>query len=193
MAPMSMPAGPRTTVLRAGVSKMTVRVGQALIAVAAIALFVVSPPSTLARSAPGGVVSTEGRVGVFTLGKTTERQVRARHGRSHQRTTVRDPTLVYRCGVTCRTRFTFSSKTRRLVQFSTGSLRYRTPKGTRVGDTSDAAEAREGKAFPFGTPCLLSMSWLTQRAWFHILASEQSRRVTGFLSIHRPYAPMDLC
>jgi hypothetical protein len=98
------------------------------------------------------VVHADGRVGLFRLDVTTERDLRAKLGKPDGLFRDRTPavtaphggrTLVYVCGRDCRTQYSFNADTRTLSDFWTQSRRWSTARGSRPGMAASEAAARE--------------------------------------------------
>jgi hypothetical protein len=99
------------------------------------------------------VVHADGRIGPFRLDLTTEQDVRRQLGRPDGVIRERDPavsaphggrTVVYVCGRSCRTAYSFNNDTRTLSDFWTQSRRWMTARGSRPGMRGTEAAAREG-------------------------------------------------
>lgn len=119
----------------------------------------------------GTTLTPSGRAGGFRVGLSTEQQVRAAYGAPLRRITIRGGgtkpighQLEYRCGAVgdCSTTFAFSSRTRRLSDFSTSSPSYRTDRRTTMGMFRDEAERREGARMV--SSCLDSITRSSSRA-----------------------------
>jgi hypothetical protein len=110
------------------------------------------------RRQPGGRLTAGGRVGPLQIDRSRKKAVISRYGRPTERIavggglTTQGFQLIYRCGDDCSTQFTFSRRTRRLVDFSTSARGYRTARGTRVGTPGARAVRLERKRVGIG-PC----------------------------------------
>ena len=100
------------------------------------------------------VVHTDGRIGPFHLDRTTEAEVRAKLGRPDGVIGKMDPgttaphggrTIVYVCGMDCRTEYSFNNDTRALSDFWTQSSKWSTERGSHPGMPATEAVKLERK------------------------------------------------
>ncbi|MDQ3849181.1 MAG: hypothetical protein M3296_00995 [Actinomycetota bacterium] len=134
------------------------RTAPGVIALAAVLCLLALDRAASPAMADGrGAVSRDGRVGPLVVGRSGRRAVRRFAGRPTRiqrgkgEGGARFVMYRYRCGSGCTTYFFFDGDGR-LANFITRSRRYRTTAGTRIGQTEQQAEAREGAPAKRG-PC----------------------------------------
>jgi hypothetical protein len=100
------------------------------------------------------VVHADGRIGPFRLDVTTEREVRAKLGKPDGVIPKMDPgmtaphggrTIVYVCGTSCLTEYSFNNDTKTLSDFWTQSGQWQTERGSHPGMTATRAAQIEGR------------------------------------------------
>ena len=134
------------------------------------------------------VVHPDGRIGPFRIDVSTDAQIRAVAGRparvermlSELTSKPVGHRLVYRCGRDCLTEYSIRKATGRLSDFSTGSPRFRTERGSHPG--MRAARAARLERRKFGPGCgdglYLHVRWDLHHAF--VLTADRGR-VDGIL------------
>ena len=157
-----------------------------LLAATATSIILVIAPTVVLPSAAhadgSGVVTRNGRIGPLQLGRSTTAAVKRFAGRYP---TVQSgvgeggvslTSYRYRCGAACSSTFYFDVHGR-LANFVTGSARYHTAGGTRVGDDRDTAEDLEHK--PAGPASCGEGDVIERRGrqWLFVTFDQSGKRV----------------
>jgi hypothetical protein len=134
------------------------------------------------------IVHPDGRIGPFRIDVTTDAQIRAVAGRparvekAYSELTPKPVghRLVYQCGRGCVTEYSIRRATGRLSDFSTGSPRFRTERGSRPGMSTARAARLEGRKFGpgCGDGLYLHVRWDLRHAF--VLTADRGR-VDGIL------------
>ena len=141
----------------------------------ALVLSSVAVAATAASAASSPVVRRSGQIGPFRIDVTTEAQIRAQVGKPDKVVNQFFPprkkpvghTLFYRCGRGCQTRYSINNATGKLSDFESGSSRFVSEQGSRVGMKAAEAARREGrKPMPgCGDGLYLHLRWDTDHVF----------------------------